>query len=55
MAKDVQKYQDEMGETGAGIVHEDEIDMSLENSFTRSWGMSCFVDVYTNNNVQTFS
>ncbi|KIL54973.1 hypothetical protein M378DRAFT_18368 [Amanita muscaria Koide BX008] len=37
MAKDVRKYRDEMGETGAGIVHEEEIDMTLENSLTSSW------------------
>jgi hypothetical protein len=40
MVKDVYKYQDEMGETSAGIVHEEEIDMSLDNSFTSCWGMS---------------
>jgi hypothetical protein len=40
MVKDVHKYRDEMGETGAGIVHEEEIDMSLDNSLTSSWGMS---------------
>jgi len=39
MSKDVCKYQDEMGEMGAGIFHEMEIDMDLDNPFTRSWGM----------------
>ena len=40
MSKDVHKYQDEMGEMEAGILHETEIDMDLENPFTRSCGMS---------------
>ncbi|PCH41829.1 hypothetical protein WOLCODRAFT_159341 [Wolfiporia cocos MD-104 SS10] len=30
-------YLEEMGETGAGITWEDEIDMSLDNSFTNKW------------------
>ena len=27
-----------MGETGAGITREDEIDMSQDNAFTTKWG-----------------
>ena len=40
MTQDVRKYRDEMGETGAGIVHEEAIDMDLDNALTRSWGAS---------------
>jgi hypothetical protein len=29
-----------MGETGAGITREDEINMDKENAFTNKWGMS---------------
>ena len=32
------KYIEEMGETGAGISREDEIDVSLNNAFTNKWG-----------------
>jgi hypothetical protein len=38
MTKDVRKYRDMMGETGAGIIHEDDIDMESNNSLTQSWG-----------------
>ena len=38
MMQDVCKYQDEMGETGAGITCEEEINMELNNSFTNKWG-----------------
>jgi len=37
--KDIHKYQDEMGETGVGILHESEINMKVDNPFTRNWGM----------------
>jgi hypothetical protein len=40
MTQDVRKYRDEMGETGAGIVDEAEIDMERDNAFTQSWGVS---------------
>jgi hypothetical protein len=40
MEKDVVKYKEEMGETGAGIEKEDEIDLSLDNRLTEAWGMS---------------
>ncbi|KAG2081072.1 uncharacterized protein F5147DRAFT_661003 [Suillus discolor] len=33
------KYMDEMGETGAGITREDEINMDVKNSFTTKWGV----------------
>jgi len=29
---------DEMGETGAGITREDEINMDVKNAFTTKWG-----------------
>jgi len=29
---------DEMGQMGAGIAHEDDIDLMQENSFTSKWG-----------------
>ena len=32
--QDVCKYQNKMGETGAGITHKEEINMKLNNSFT---------------------
>ena len=38
MTQDVHKYRDEMGETGAGITREEEINMELDNSFTNKWG-----------------
>ena len=38
MTQDVHKYQDKMGETGAGITCEEEINMELDNSFTNKWG-----------------
>lgn len=47
MTKDVRKYRDEMGETGAGIFLEEEIDADADNLFTRSWGTSVFVDTWT--------
>jgi len=40
MTQDVCKYQDEMGETGAEIVEEEEIDMEKDNKLAWSWGMS---------------
>ncbi|KAF8240324.1 hypothetical protein L208DRAFT_1234094, partial [Tricholoma matsutake] len=40
MTKDVWKYQDEMGETGAGIILEEEIDVDADDPFTRSWDTS---------------
>ena len=38
--QDVHKYCDMMGETGAGIMHEEDIDMECNNSLTQSWGTS---------------
>lgn len=38
MTKDVRKYRDMMGETGAGIIREEDIDMERSNSLTQSWG-----------------
>jgi ABC-type ATPase with predicted acetyltransferase domain len=38
MTQDVRKHQDEMGETGTGITHEEEINMELDNTFTNKWG-----------------
>ncbi|KAF9062770.1 hypothetical protein BDP27DRAFT_1427533 [Rhodocollybia butyracea] len=35
--KEVMKYKAEMGETGAGIQREDDIDMSLDNLLTEAW------------------
>ncbi|KIL54793.1 hypothetical protein M378DRAFT_182413 [Amanita muscaria Koide BX008] len=37
MTQDVRKYRDMMGETGAGIMHENDIDMECNNSLTQSW------------------
>ncbi|KAF8809606.1 hypothetical protein BYT27DRAFT_7093631, partial [Phlegmacium glaucopus] len=37
MTQEVRKYCDMMGETGAGIVYEEDIDMDLNNSLTQSW------------------
>ncbi|KAF8158711.1 hypothetical protein BJ912DRAFT_866509, partial [Pholiota molesta] len=39
LVKSCRGYTEEMGETGAGITREDEIDMSLTNSFTTKWGI----------------
>ena len=39
MLKDVQEFWNEMGETGAGITQEDEINMDKENPFMNRWGM----------------
>jgi hypothetical protein len=36
MSKITQKYMEEMGETGAGITRED--DMNVKNAFTTKWG-----------------
>ena len=38
MSAITRKYMDEMGETGAGITREDEINMDIKNSFTTKWG-----------------
>ena len=38
MMQDVRKYRDMMGETGAGIIDEEDIDMERNNSLTQSWG-----------------
>lgn len=38
MTQDVRKYCDMMGEMGAGIIHEEDIDMECNNSLTQSWG-----------------
>jgi hypothetical protein len=38
MMEDIHKYRDIMGETGAGIVCEKDIDMGLNNLMTQSWG-----------------
>ncbi|KAF8223533.1 hypothetical protein L208DRAFT_1316273, partial [Tricholoma matsutake] len=38
MTQDVCKYWDKMGETGAGITCEEEINMELNNSFTNKCG-----------------
>jgi hypothetical protein len=38
MTQDVRKYREEMGQTGAGIQQEEEIDMNLNNAFTNRWG-----------------
>ena len=40
MTEEVHKYHDMMGETGAGIMREEDIDMECNNSLTQSWGMS---------------
>ncbi|KAF8224449.1 hypothetical protein L208DRAFT_1109004, partial [Tricholoma matsutake] len=37
MMQEVHKYHDMMGETGAGIMHEEDIDMECNNSLTQSW------------------
>ncbi|KAJ7451322.1 hypothetical protein FB451DRAFT_1409829 [Mycena latifolia] len=37
MAKITRAFDNEMGETGAGIKNASEIDMSVENSFTTKW------------------
>ncbi|KAF8073402.1 hypothetical protein FPV67DRAFT_1666168 [Lyophyllum atratum] len=39
MVRTCRQYTREMGETGAGITQEDEIDMSLNNEFTNKWGL----------------
>ncbi|KAF8219769.1 hypothetical protein L208DRAFT_1546306, partial [Tricholoma matsutake] len=38
MTQDVCEYHDKMGETGAGITHEKEISMELDNPFMNKWG-----------------
>ena len=40
MQKITKVHMDTMGQTGAGISHEDQIDMSLNNELTTKWGMS---------------
>ncbi|KAJ7473230.1 hypothetical protein FB451DRAFT_1248800 [Mycena latifolia] len=39
MAQLTREYIDEMGQTGAGIRSRDDIDTSLQNTFTTKWGM----------------
>jgi hypothetical protein len=39
MTQDIRKYCDMMGGTGAGIIHEEDIDIERNNSLTQSWGM----------------
>ncbi|KAF7791807.1 hypothetical protein EIP86_002831 [Pleurotus ostreatoroseus] len=39
MEKTVREHVQEMGETGAGISKEDEIDMSLDNELTNKWAI----------------
>jgi hypothetical protein len=41
MQKITKVHMDTMGQTGAGISHQDQIDMSLDNELTTKWGMSC--------------
>ena len=38
MSMIMQEYMDEMGQTGAGIACEDDINLTQENSFTSKWG-----------------
>jgi hypothetical protein len=38
MTKITNEHKATMGETGAGITREEEIDMSQENVFTTKWG-----------------
>jgi len=38
LVKETSKYIAEMGETGAGINAEDQIDMEKPNTFTNKWG-----------------
>jgi len=38
MQKIMKAHMDTMGQTGAGISHEDQIDMSKNNEFTTKWG-----------------
>jgi hypothetical protein len=40
MVQEIRKYRDMMGETGAGIMHEEDVDMERDNSLTQSWGTS---------------
>jgi len=40
MQKIMKAHMDMMGQTSAGISHEDQIDMSLNNELTTKWGMS---------------
>jgi hypothetical protein len=39
MSEITQKYMEEMGEMGASITCEDEINMNVKNVFTTKWGM----------------
>ena len=48
MTEEVYKYHDMMGETGAGIMHEEDIDMEHNNSLIQSWNISlCLKFVHT--------
>jgi hypothetical protein len=38
MTETTNKYTNEMGETGAGITREDQIDMTVTNALTTKWG-----------------
>ena len=40
MQKIMKVHMDTMDQTGAGISHQDQIDMSLDNELTTKWGMS---------------
>jgi hypothetical protein len=40
MVQEICRYRDMMGETGAGIMREEDIDMERDNSLTQSWGTS---------------
>ena len=41
LVKETTKYMAEMGETGAGITAEDQIDMEKPNKFMNKWGTHC--------------
>jgi hypothetical protein len=38
MTQDIRKYREEMGQTGAGIEREEDINMNVNNVFTNRWG-----------------
>lgn len=47
MVRACRQYTTEMGETGAGITREEQIDMGLTNEFTTKWGASLPFSLFT--------
>jgi hypothetical protein len=42
MAVITRQHMEALGETGAGITHAEEVDLSRDNAFTNKWSEFCF-------------